>query len=138
MAFKADAPAFPEVGRDPRVLVVYENFAVGTAVFQRLVDDYAVVELARVEGALRRLGERGRYEAVVLCPYLSEEVRQDIRRRCLADPASPVIIEVVDGDAGPQVVSSADGFEPMVHALASPYPLSDSRAIGGEISGHAH
>jgi hypothetical protein len=123
------------MGRDPRVLVVYENFAVGTAVFQRLVDHYAVVELARLEGALRRLGERGRYEAVVLCPYLSEDAREDIRRRCLADPATPVLIEVTDGDAGSHVVSSAGGFEAMVQALASPYQLSDARAIGGDIGG---
>ena len=137
MAFQADASAFPQAGRDPRVLVVYENFAVGTAVFQRLVDHYAVVELARLAGALRRLGERGRYEAVVLCPYLSEDAREDIRRRCLADPAAPVIIDVVDSATGPQVVPSADGFEPMVEALTSPYPLPDARAIGGEIGGYS-
>jgi hypothetical protein len=138
MAFQADAAVSPQVGRDPRVLVVYENFAVGTAVFQRLVDHYAVVELARLEGALRRLGERGRYEAVVLCPYLSDDAREDVRRRCLADPATPVIIEVVDDEAGAHVVSSADGFEPMVQALASPNQLSDARAMGGEIGGLAH
>lgn len=135
MAFQADAPVPSQAGRDPRVLVVYENFAVGTAVVQRLVDHYAVVELARLEGALRRLGERGRYEAVVLCPYLSDVAREDVRRRCLADPASPVVIEVVDGDAGTQVVSSAGGFEPMVRALSSPYQASGARAMGGELGG---
>lgn len=137
MAFQANVPASPQVGRDPRVLVVYENFAVGTAVFQRLVDQYAVVELARLEGALRRLGERGRYEVVVLCPYLSDDAREDIRRRCLADPASPVVIEVKDDDGGAHVVSSAGGFEPMIQALASPYQLSDARAIGGDIGGRS-
>lgn len=137
MAFQADVPAIPPAGRDPRVLVVYENFAVGTAVFQRLVDHYAVVELARLAGALRRLGERGRYEAVVLCPYLSDDAREDVRRRCLADPAAPVIVEVVDGVNGPEVLPSAEGFEPMVQALVSPYPLPDARALGGEVGAHS-
>lgn len=137
MAFQADAPVRRETGHDPRVLVVYTNFAFGTAVFQRLVDHYGVVELARADGAARRLREHGRYEAVVLCPYLDEERRQALRALCSADPAAPAVLEVNDLEEGPRVTSTADGFEAIAEALASPYQLSGMDGTGRMAGGQA-
>lgn len=144
MAIQADGPALGPsehpVPFEPRVLVVYENFAFATAVVQRLVDHYTVVEIARGPGAARRLREPGRYEAVVLCPYLKPSHRDKVLDQCFADEASPAVIEVRDVAGGHQVVvcdrpgyaggGVHDALRPMIDALASTYQLSHMQQEG--------
>lgn len=140
MAIQADGPvpgpSDSSMPSEARVLIVYESFAFATAVVQRLVDDYAVVEIARGPGAARRLAERGRYEAVVLCPYLKDAHREQVIERCLADAAAPAVIEVRDLAGGHEVVvcerpgvraEAAAAFRPMIDALASTYQLSHTQ-----------
>lgn len=146
MAIQADGPV-PGLTEDPtpfepRVLVVYESFAFATAVVQRLVDHYTVVEIARGPGAARRLGEHGRYEAVVLCPYLKPSHRDKVLDQCFADEASPAVIEVRDVAGGHEVVvceppdrpggAARDAFRPMIDALASTHQLSQMQHEGSD------
>lgn len=144
MAIQADGPvpgpSEHPMPVEPRVLVVYENFAFATAVVQRLVDHYAVVEIARGPGAARRVCEHGRYEAVVLCPYMKDAHREKVLEHCFADAASPAVIEVRDVAGGHEVVvcERPDGttppvpaaFGPMIEALSSPYQLASLQHEG--------
>jgi hypothetical protein len=85
----------------PRVLVAYGYFAIAAAVADRL-RELADVELAPPARAARRLAGDSRYEAVVLCPYLSDDERQRLIAACEADGDAPAIIALADLGRGAQ------------------------------------
>lgn len=99
-------------GRDARelsVLVVHVNFAVATAVTQRLLE-LASVELARPRSAIAHLNEGRRYDAVVLCPYMSSTDRERVLSRCHSSTAPTTSIDLLDTEHGLRVdVSDCPG-----------------------------
>src|SRR3954471_7450437 len=94
----------------PRVLVLYENFAVGAAVLRRLLD-LPSVHMVRAESAA---GCDGTYDVVVMCPYLREHRRAEVLRRWAGrEPGTSVIeLEDVVGGAAARIVAG--------HASSSP------------------
>lgn len=128
-------------GRELSVLVVYANFAVATAVSQRLLD-LASVELARPRSAVLHLSGRRRYDAVVLCPYMSVTDRERVLARCHSEAAPTTSIDLLDTEQGLRVdVSDCPGgrsgnvsvlprslspaLEAVVSALRAPAHTSD-------------
>jgi len=99
-------------GRDARelsVLVVHVNFAVATAVTQRLLE-LASVELARPRTAIAHLNEGRRYDAVVLCPYMSSPDRERVLSRCHSSATPTTSIDLLDTEHGLRVdVSDCPG-----------------------------
>lgn len=118
----------------PRVLVVHAAVAFATAAVERLVDHCAMVEIARPEEAVRRLADHGRYEAVVLGPYLRDGERERVLASCLADAGGPALLEVRDARDGVQVAvyeppARAEGrpreaLAPLIEALSGPFGSS--------------
>lgn len=88
--------------REVSVLVVYANFAVATAVAQRLLD-HASVELARPRSAMLHLAGGRRYDAVVICPYISPTDRERVLDRCHSSAAPTTSIDLLDTEAGLRV-----------------------------------
>lgn len=110
--------------RDVSVLVVYVNFAVATAVSQRLLD-LASIELARPRSAVLHLSGRRHYDAVVLCPYLSPTDRQRVLSRCHADAAPTTSIDLLDTEEGMRVeVSDCPRARASETVSVLPRPLS--------------
>jgi hypothetical protein len=95
------------------VLVLYENFAVATVLLSRLLD-MPMVHMVRAESASAC---HGRYDVVVVDPYLRAHRRADVLRRWsetpvleLCDLGGGVGVDVLCGDVadGPgQAVMSA-------------------------------
>ena len=79
---------------DPSILVAYVNFAVGSAIAQRLMGS-SVVALAAAPAASRAL-QKGSYDIVVLCPYLQEAERRGVLAACAEHPSNPAVVEVTD------------------------------------------
>jgi hypothetical protein len=77
---------------DLSVLVLYENFAVGAAVQRRLLD-VPMVHLVRGD---RVADCEGRYDVIVLCPYVREQRRAEVLARWAGADASTPIIAVRD------------------------------------------
>jgi hypothetical protein len=100
------------------VLVLYENFAVATVVVRRLLD-VPMVHMVRADnvGACR-----GRYDVVVLDPYLRAHRRAEALRRW-AGPhgVSATIIELRDmfGAAGASVLAGEVASGPGQAVLAA-------------------
>lgn len=89
-------------GHELTVLVVYVNFAVATAVSQRLLD-LASVELARPHAALAHLGAGRRYDIVVICPYISPTERERVLERCYSRAGAMTQIDLLDTEDGLRV-----------------------------------
>ena len=99
-------------GRELSVLVVHVNFAVATAVTQRLLE-LASVELARPRAAVAHLNAGRRYDAVVLCPYMSSTDRERVLARCHSSAAPTTSIDLLDTEHGLRVdVSDCPGSAP--------------------------
>jgi len=90
---------------EPRisVLVLYENFAVGAAVLRRLLD-LPMVHLVRAENTSAC---EGRYDVVVMCPYLREHRRAEVLRRWASRERPTSVIELSDvgGAAGVRMLT---------------------------------
>ena len=98
--------------RELSVLVVYVNFAVATAVTQRLLE-LASVELARPRAAVAHLNAGRHYDAVVLCPYMSSTDRQRVLARCHSNATPTTSIDLLDTEHGLRVeVSDCPGASP--------------------------
>jgi len=79
----------------PTTLVVYVNFAVGSAIAQRLMEA-GVVAIAPAAAAPRELARPGGYDVVVLCPYLGEQERDLLLGACAAMRPRPSVLELAD------------------------------------------
>lgn len=88
--------------RELSVLVVHVNFAVATAVAQRLLE-LSSVELARPRAAVAHLSAGRRYDAVVLCPYMPATDRERVLARCHSNPAPTTSIDLLDTEQGLRV-----------------------------------
>jgi hypothetical protein len=99
---------------DLSVLVLYENFAVGAALQRRLLD-VPMVHLVRGD---RVADCDGRYDVIVVCPYLREQRRAEVLARWAGAGSSTPIIAV--RDAG-----GATG----VAVLAGPRDSASARSI---------
>jgi hypothetical protein len=102
------------------ILVAYVNFAVGSAIAQRLMDS-SVVALAAAPAASRALAN-GHYDIVVLCPYLVAAERARVLAACAEVPDPPAIVEVVDTPGEPATarpVDPAHAPDPRVGAVVS-------------------
>jgi len=105
------------------VLVLYENFAVGAAVLQRLLD-LPMVHMVRAENASAC---EGSYDVVVMCPYLREHRRGEVLRRWAGNGRDTSVIELQDiggGEAvtmvaGPAHSDSADTVMSALRAVPS-------------------
>ena len=95
------------------VLVLYESFAVATVVVKRLLD-MPMVHMVRAESVSAC---EGRYDVVVVDPYLRAHRRSEVLRRWAAKPILELCdlgggagVEVLDGDvsegAGQAVMSA--------------------------------
>ena len=112
--------------RELSVLVVHVNFAVATAVMQRLLE-LASVELARPRAAVAHLSTGRRYDAVVLCPYMSSADRERVLARCHSNAAPTTSIDLLDTEQGLRVeVSGCPGAAsaPGVSVLHPPPPAA--------------
>lgn len=85
-----------------RVLVVHTNFAVGSAISRRLIDA-DVVALVHAGSVLDGNQDPDRYDVVLLCPYLSEDQREELLAVCLT-AADGTLIELMDSDQGSRVL----------------------------------
>ena len=103
------------------VLVLYENFAVATVVVKRLLD-MPMVHLVRAESVSAC---QGRYDVVVVDPYLRAHRRAEVLRRWAAKP----ILELCDlgGGAGVEVLRG-DVSEGAGQAVMSALRLSSVAA----------
>src|SRR4051812_37120554 len=90
-----------------RVLAVHTNFAVGSAIARRLIDA-EVIALVHAGAILDGNQDPGRYDVVLLCPYLLEEHRDAILGACLAAGDS-TLIELLDSDRGSRVLLHRSG-----------------------------
>lgn len=117
-------------GRELSVLVVHVNFAVATAVMQRLLE-LASVELARPRAAVAHLSAGRRYDAVVLCPYMSSADRDRVLARCHSNAAPTTSIDLLDTEHGLRVdVSGCPGTPPAPGVAAlDPSPPAALRAV---------
>jgi hypothetical protein len=107
------------------VLVLYENFAVGAAVQQRLLD-MPMVHMVRAESAGACSGP---YDVVVLCPYLREHRRVEVLRRWARHGHDTPVIELedsLDGAAARMVAGHADSGP--AHAVLSALRFSPAAA----------
>jgi hypothetical protein len=83
------------VPRHAMVLVTYVNFAVGTAIAQRLMERF-VVALSPAASAARALHGECPFDVVVLCPYLTERERAEIHAAADRVRRAPAIVELRD------------------------------------------
>jgi hypothetical protein len=93
----ASMPSMPAAPRtdEPTVLVVHANFAVGSAVAQRLMESCLVV-LASVASATTRARRHAGCNVVVLCPYLTAAERDGFVRAFAAQEPEPALLELRD------------------------------------------
>jgi len=79
----------------PTVLVVHANFAVGSAMAQRLMDSclVALVSAATAADGIRR---HAGFDVVVLCPYLTPVERAGLLRVCAQQVPQPAVLELRD------------------------------------------
>jgi hypothetical protein len=93
----ASMPSMPAAERtdDPTVLVVHANFAVGSAIAQRLMESCLVV-LASVGSAMARARRHAACDVVVLCPYLTAGERDGFVRAFAAQNPEPAVLELRD------------------------------------------
>jgi LDH2 family malate/lactate/ureidoglycolate dehydrogenase len=108
---------------EPMVLVVHANFAVASAMAQRLMEScvVALVPAARAAAGLRR---HAGYDVVVLCPYLEAAQRAGLVRVCAELQPQPAVLELRDepGALDPHVRAvSVPAWHraPAEHVLAS-------------------
>jgi hypothetical protein len=90
-----------------RVLVIHTNFAVGSAIARRLIDA-DVVALAHATSVLDGNQDPGRYDVVLLCPYLPDEDRDAILEASMT-ASDPTVIELMDSDEGSRVLMHRAG-----------------------------
>jgi hypothetical protein len=81
-----------------RVLVVHTNFAVGSAIARRLIDA-EVVALAHAASVLDGNQDPGRYDVILLCPYLLDAHRDALLEVC-ATSTDAAVIELMDSEHG--------------------------------------
>src|SRR3712207_9541986 len=88
-------PAAAHVIAQPTVLVVHANFAVGSAMAQRLMDSclVALVSAATAADGIRR---HAGFDVVVLCPYLTPVERAGLLRVCAQQVPQPAVLELRD------------------------------------------
>jgi hypothetical protein len=94
----------------PAVLVVHANFAVGSAMAERLMDT-SLVALVPARSAAAGLLCHGGFDVVVLCPYLTAGERADVVRACTAHDPQPAVLELRD---------EPEALDPHVRAVAVP------------------
>jgi len=95
---------------EPAVLVVHANFAVGSAMAQRLMDS-SLVALVSARSAAAGLLCHGGFDVVVLCPYLTAGERADFLQACAEQDPRPAILERRD---------EPEALDPHVRAVAVP------------------
>ena len=86
----------PQAGADggrPKVLVTYASGVLATAISRRLAL-CADVDLKHVRDTPRRLPARPSYDAVVICPYLTDAESQRIHAAVAASHAPPVVVDI--------------------------------------------
>jgi hypothetical protein len=104
---------------EPVVLVAYGSGILAGAVARRLAA-VACVELRPAANAAHRLRHRGRYDAVVLCPYLTDRERRRVRDAMASapNPSALVHLRPARGDAAAAVEAEAPGrLDPVLAAL---------------------
>ena len=87
----------PVLRREPRVLVAYGSGVLATAVKRRL-GAFARVELVPVGDAPRRLRRRGRCDAVLTDPFLTELERRRVRDAVASVPRPPALVHIRDDE----------------------------------------
>lgn len=95
---------------EPAVLVVHANFAVGSAMAQRLMDS-SLVALVPARSAAAGLLCHGGFDVVVLCPYLTAGERADFLQACAEQDPRPAVLELRD---------EPEALNPHVRAVAVP------------------
>ena len=98
------------VAAEPAVLVVHANFAVGSAMAQRLMDS-TLVALVPAQSAAAGLLCHGGFDVVVLCPYLTADERADLLHACAMQDPRPAVLELRD---------EPEAADPYVRAVAVP------------------
>src|SRR4051794_8637948 len=78
---------------EPKVLVVHVNFAVGSALAQRLLES-SVISLASVPAALDGALADGAHDVLILCPYLRAAERDALLERVAGFAVAPVVIQL--------------------------------------------
>ena len=95
---------------EPMVLVVHANFAVGSALAQRLMES-CLVALVPADFAAAGLRRHAGYDVVVLCPYLDVGQRAALVRLCAALQPPPAVLELRD---------EPEALDPHVRAVSVP------------------
>src|SRR4051812_36912450 len=95
---------------EPAVLVVHANFAVGSAMAQRLMDSSLVALVPARSAAAGLLCQAG-LDVVVLCPYLTAGERADFLQACAEQDPRPAVLELRD---------EPEALDPHVRAVAVP------------------
>jgi hypothetical protein len=109
--------------QEPRVLVAYASGVIAAAV-QRRLGASARVELVPVGDAPRRLRRRGRCEAVLMDPFLTELERRRVRDAVASVPRPPALVHIRNaaGQVAADIESwgepaDAEALGPVVAAL---------------------
>lgn len=114
----------PQAGADggrPRVLVAYASGVLATAISRRLAM-CADVDLAHVRGIENGIAS---YDAVVICPYLTDDEARRVHAAISAAEGRPVVVDVresigcVDADVDWGDRRRADAVRPVVEALTA-------------------
>jgi hypothetical protein len=113
-----------------KVLCVQVNFAVGIAVARRLLGLAAVTHCSDVDLA-RGEWEHEAYDVIVLCPYVTGELDDELIKRLAGFAAvPPAVVEMRETSSGHIVqILNADArthslADPIVAALAASKPLA--------------
>jgi hypothetical protein len=95
--------------REPRILVAYGSGVLATAVERRL-GACAKVELVPVGDTPRRLRRRGRCDAVLMDPFLTEHERRRVRDAVASVPRPPALVHIRNADG--QVAADVESWGP--------------------------
>ena len=93
--------------REPRILVAYGSGVIATAVERRL-GACARVELVPVGDTPRRLRRRGRCDAVLMDPFLTEHERRRVRDAVASVPRPPALVHI--RNAAGQVAADVESW----------------------------
>jgi hypothetical protein len=93
--------------REPRILVAYGSGVLATAVARRLGGS-ARVELVPVSDTPRRLRRRGRCDAVLTDPFLTERERRRVRDAVASVPRPPALVHI--RNAAGQVAADVESW----------------------------
>ena len=101
-----------------QVLCVQVNFAVGIAVARRLEGLAAVTHCSDVDLA-RGEWEHEAYDVIVLCPYVTGELENELIERLASFTAAPPAVVEMRETASGHIVQILNA-DPRTHSLADP------------------